>query len=199
MNHMEVSWRETKYLGLILTSVPGSGLIWNAVYWPTVQRVLLIETWVGLLSNYQVGVSYVAQVLTIFWPLTYCQTDNMEYFIYVRDAFRNIFLWFSVSWLTSVIKTQNHRVFFVYLSGYLCDSPIERQKPHNTNKAKGYAGITDQYWYTTNMHFLSLAWAWRKTHSFTSNIFLQTESGLYDIYFAVCLIRGPHCNSRDKF
>lgn len=31
MNRMEASRRETKYLCLILTSVPGSGLIWNAV------------------------------------------------------------------------------------------------------------------------------------------------------------------------
>lgn len=138
MNHMEVSWRETKYLGLILTSVPGSGLIWNAVYWPTVQRVLLIETWVGLLSNYQVGVSYVAQVLTTFWPLTYCQTDNMEYFIYVRHAFRNNFLWFSVSWLTSVIKTQNHSVFcvFIWVSVWLTNRKTEATQ-HKQGKGLG--------------------------------------------------------------
>lgn len=51
MNRMRVPKPQTKYLGLVLMSVPGSSLIWNAVDWPAEQKSLLIEAWVGLLSN----------------------------------------------------------------------------------------------------------------------------------------------------
>lgn len=50
MNRMQASWPQTRYLGLLLMSLPGSPLSWNAVDWPAQWRILLIAAWIGLLS-----------------------------------------------------------------------------------------------------------------------------------------------------